>query len=685
MKPGMKIIVLLSLVLAFSCFGLLSLSGYRNFQHGLQISRESSATFRVLGSLDQLLVDMKDLETGYCSYLVSGKESSLKPYHQAIDNYQKDLYILKGSIAADTLSLSGMRDLENLAARKLALAKNIVDAHHGSSPSANQLNLVEQGKKIMDSIGIFMDLMVATERGHKQRLDRLADETNRKEENFLLVCICIVCLFFAAFYFVAAKIISDRKKVKSTAKETEEKFTKLFENNLLPMMICQKETLQFLDVNAAAMTQYGYAKQEFLSLHVKDIQPEQTRELLFGKYKYMAVPDKNTLAARHKKKDGAFLDVQIACCDVVFRGSNASLMLTNDITAMLKTQEENKRLATVLDNTSDFVTLTDLEQKPIFANKAARKVLEYENAADISKNELSDWTNAKSKAYFPENIFPVDLVQGVWRGEGVWFDTEQKKIPVSQVVLVEKPSNGMSGFIASISRDISDAKSKQVEIEKMNEQLRALAASLQNIREQENSKIARLIHDDLGQQLTAIKIDVSSIAKKTDGNKEVAEKINNIILMLNETIKSIRRIATALRPSILDDLGLIEALKWQVEEFQKEYGIAIHFACEIQKLELAPAFATGLFRIFQEAFTNITRHANATRVDISLQMRGQELVLRIQDNGRGFEVDQSGTKWALGLLAMKERALVMGGRVEINSTKGQGVIVAIHVPLINQE
>ncbi len=685
MKPGIKIIVLLSFVLAAACFVLFSLNGYRNFQYGLQISRESNATLHVLGSLDLLLGDMKDLETGYCTYLISGKESSLKPYHHAIDNYQKDRDILKGSIAADALSLSSMRELENLTARKLALAKNIVDSHHGSGPSANELNLVEQGKKIMDSIGIFVDFMVAIERTHKQGLDKLANETNRKEGNFLLVCICVICLSFAALYFAAAKIISERKRVISTTKETEEKFTKLFENNLLPMMICQKETLQFLDVNDAALTQYGYARREFLSLHVKDIQPEQSKELFFGKYKYMAVPDKNTLAARHKKKDGVFLDVQIACCDIVFRGSQASLMLTNDITAMLKTQEENQRLATVLDNTSDFVTLTDMEQKPIFANKAARKVLKYETAEDISKNQLSDWRSVKSNAHFAENIFPVALEKGVWRGEGVWINTEQKTIPVSQVILVEKPSNGMSGFIASISRDISDAKSKQVEIEQMNEQLRALAASLQNRREEENSNMARLIHDDLGQQLTAIKIDVSSIAKKTEGNKEVTEKIDNIILMLNQTIKSIRRIATALRPSILDDLGLIEALKWQVDEYQKENGIAIHFACGIQKLELAPGFATGLFRIFQEAFTNIARHANATLVEISLQIIGQELVLRIQDNGKGFEVDQIGTARTLGLLAMKERALMMGGRFEINSTKGQGVIVEINVPLINQE
>src|ERR1022692_3080654 len=155
--------------------------------------------------------------------------------------------------------------------------------------------------------------------------------------------------------------------------------------------------------------------------------------------------------------------------------------------------------------------------------------------------------------------------------------------------------------------------------------------------------------------------------------------------MLNEAVKSIRRISTQLRPSILDDLGLVEALKWQAEEFQKRYGITIHFVCDKEKLVLGAPIATGLFRIFQEAFTNIARHANATIVEISLRIIDQELVLRIQDNGRGFEIDEVGAQKTLGLLGMKERALMMGGRLEINDTPGQGVAVVINVPLNNQE
>jgi len=130
------------------------------------------------------------------------------------------------------------------------------------------------------------------------------------------------------------------------------------------------------------------------------------------------------------------------------------LLLANDITLLLKTQEENRRLATVLENTSDLVTLSDLEFKTIYVNKAARKFWQHEESEELPQKRISGYLTAQGRAYFTENIFPVALVQGIWRGEAVWIGKDQKEIQVSQVMLIEKPWNGTSGFIASIGRDI---------------------------------------------------------------------------------------------------------------------------------------------------------------------------------------------------------------------------------------
>jgi PAS domain S-box-containing protein len=685
MKTSIKKIVLLSFILAFSCLVLILFYAYHNFQLSRQIIEEENLTVNVPGALGRLFDDIKNIETGDNASLISGKGNFTGSYSSAIKEYPNDLKSLKSNIVKDTLELSYIREIEMLTRRRVESAKNIFAPFNKSRSSIDENNSIAQGKETMDSIRILKALIEEKEYSQQRHLSGLAEKTSRRMYIISFVCLFALSLFLTAFYCAVAKIISDRKKTEHRIKENEEKYRKLFDSNPLAMMICEKTSLRFLDVNEAALKQYGYSREEFLSLNIMDIQLERNGELRFEKYKYLMAPDINNPIAKHKRKDGTLLDAQVAYCDTLFFEADASLVLANDITAMLKTQEENKRLATVLENTSDFVTLTDLEHKTIFVNKAARKALRYEETEYLSNKGLLDYLPAKNKSYFSDNIFPVAFVQGVWRGEGIWVDKEEKEIPVSQVILVEKPANGASGFIASIARDISEAKSKELEIKQMNEQLRALAASLQNIREEERSNIAREIHDDLGQQLTAIKIDVSWIAKKTQGNEQVKQKIDSIMLMLNETVKSIRRISTQLRPSILDDLGLIEALKWQIEEFQKRYGIAVNFMCNRERLILDSPTATGFFRIFQEALTNIARHSNATRVEVSLRIVDEELVLCVQDNGKGFKIDEARIQKTLGLLGMKERALMMGGRFEINNIPGQGVIVKINVPLNSQE
>jgi len=230
-------------------------------------------------------------------------------------------------------------------------------------------------------------------------------------------------------------------------------------------------------------------------------------------------------------------------------------------------------------------------------------------------------------------------------------------------------------------QDVTEQEIKELEIQQVNQQLRALASSLQNIREEERAEIAREIHDDLGQQLTAITLDTSWIGRRVQGQEELTRRIDNILVMLNDAMSSIRRISTQLRPSVLDDLGLIEALKWQAREFRKRYDIPIHLTCTETPPVLEPRAVTGLFRIFQETLTNIVRHAAATAITARLSIEGGQVVLSVTDNGKGFEPDAVKGKKTLGLLGMKERALMMGGICDISSSPGQGTTISVAVPL----
>ena len=227
--------------------------------------------------------------------------------------------------------------------------------------------------------------------------------------------------------------------------------------------------------------------------------------------------------------------------------------------------------------------------------------------------------------------------------------------------------------------DITDKLEATREFRKHTAQLRELSDHLLNIRETERTNIAREIHDELGQQLTILKMDVSWLHQKLQKYDDalLLQKSGDTLKMLNETIKTVRRIATELRPSMLDDLGLIEAIEWQSKEFEKRSGIKISFEHTIAHLPVSNAVATSLFRIYQEALTNIARHANAKNVFSKLQLDNNEVILTILDDGIGFDLNALGKKQTLGLLGMKERTLMIGGRFDINSKPGEGTTIVV--------
>jgi len=217
-------------------------------------------------------------------------------------------------------------------------------------------------------------------------------------------------------------------------------------------------------------------------------------------------------------------------------------------------------------------------------------------------------------------------------------------------------------------------------------QLRALAGRLQSVREEERTCIAREIHDELGQGLTALKMDLVWITQRLPAtDKSLHVKAHSMLTLIDDTITSVRRIAFSLRPGMLDDLGLSATIEWQCQEFQARTGIECEMVLTAEDVDLDDQRSTAVFRIFQETLTNIARHAAATRVVVKLKKVGQELILMVLDNGKGFEKGGLAENRALGLLGMKERALVLGGVFEIHSNPGKGTSVTVRFPLGSRE
>jgi signal transduction histidine kinase len=206
--------------------------------------------------------------------------------------------------------------------------------------------------------------------------------------------------------------------------------------------------------------------------------------------------------------------------------------------------------------------------------------------------------------------------------------------------------------------------------------LKALSDRLLVVQEEERSRIARELHDDLGQSLTALKMDVIGLLEKTDRKSPVADRI---LRTLDATVTSIQRISSELRPSILDDLGLVAAIESEAGLFEERTGIE----CELslpQDASIEPHCATAIYRIVQEALTNVARHSNASRVEIRLRQRTEELLLEIRDDGRGMTEDELSDSHSLGLLGIRERADLIGGTVHFEGVSGRGTIVSVRIP-----
>jgi PAS domain S-box-containing protein len=233
-----------------------------------------------------------------------------------------------------------------------------------------------------------------------------------------------------------------------------------------------------------------------------------------------------------------------------------------------------------------------------------------------------------------------------------------------------------------LRQEIAERERIEGELRTSLEQLRALAARLQLVREEERTLVAREIHDELGQACTAIKMDLASIGRKaTKRQSRLRARVDSATQLVDQMIFTLRKIASELRPRTLDDLGLAAALEWQAQEFESRTGIRCVVTLPQRQPALDSERSTAIFRIFQESLTNVARHAHATRVEACLEVQGDQLTFLIQDNGSGFDADQTDTRTSLGLVGMRERALLLNGELTIVGIPDSGTTITLRIPL----
>jgi two-component system, NarL family, sensor histidine kinase UhpB len=355
-------------------------------------------------------------------------------------------------------------------------------------------------------------------------------------------------------------------------------------------------------------------------------------------------------------------------------------MQKEKLDAQAKLVNSERRYRTLFQRNLAGIYQSTADGKIIDCNNAFCKMLGYGSPAEMKKLHSSDFhfsdeelRNFIARVHYEKYLSNYEMTLRKKDGSPAYV--------IGNISLVENNETGIHTF-EGIMIDITERKTAEEGLKEVNRELHDLSCHLQHVREEERKEIARDIHDELGQQLTGIKMDVYYLDKQIKSDDPgIRRRFSDVLRLIEATVNSVRKIATHLRPGILDDLGLVAALQWQSQELQTRFGITINFISDLDEIHAPAGVITGLFRIHQEALTNAARHSDAHLIQSSLRMVNDRIILQINDDGKGFDLNVMGKDKSFGLLGIKERVFVMEGQYEFTSEPGQGTSLSVSVPV----
>jgi PAS domain S-box-containing protein len=356
-------------------------------------------------------------------------------------------------------------------------------------------------------------------------------------------------------------------------------------------------------------------------------------------------------------------------------------------TKLLRSEE---RWSATLDSIGDAVIATNDKARVTFLNPVAAALTGWqaEEALHQPLPHVFKIVNEETGLGADDEVLRVLEERQIFSvtNNVVLIAKDGREIPVEHSAAPILAGKGKVIGVVLVFRDVTERKRGKESLVLQKEQLRALAERLQWVREEDRKQVARDLHDQIGQILTAIKMDMTWMTRHLpESEAEVLLRLRESIQLINDGVKSVRTICSGLRPGVLDDLGLAAAIEWQASEFASRNGVSCQVSVPPVDLHLDGDRATATFRIFQECLTNVVRHAQAQSVQVTLSQEEERIVLTVEDDGIGFcESDLSHSLGSLGLLGMRERAQFCGGDVHISSSPGKGTTVTVRVPVDTQ-
>lgn len=345
------------------------------------------------------------------------------------------------------------------------------------------------------------------------------------------------------------------------------------------------------------------------------------------------------------------------------------------------TARANAELSQIFDTAADGMRVIDKDFKVLRANETFSRLSGLRKDETVGKKCYDVFSGPSCHT----NNCPLNRILD--DGKRIQYDTEKVRKDGSKVPCIvnampfREPSGAIIGIVEDF-KDISHRKKFEEELLQSRERMRDLAAHLQVVGEEERKYVAREIHDELGQALTALKMDIYWVNHRLpSGEHLLGEKTEAMAKTIDRTIKSVKRISSELRPGLLDDLGLTAAIEWQAEEFSQRTGIRCDVLSEPEDIVLDQEYSIAIFRIFQETLTNIARHAEAAKVEATLRRQPRKIEMRVQDDGKGIEKKQISDPKSYGLIGMHERVHSLGGELRIEGIKDRGTTIVMVMPL----
>ncbi len=479
----------------------------------------------------------------------------------------------------------------------------------------------------------------------------------------------------------------ERQKARERLQKEKELSDKVI-NSLPGIFYVINDVGKYLRWNRNMEIQSGYTAEEISDLPTNALIVPDDREKVMAEISKVFKTGFGSVEARMLTKDGTMIPYYLTGTSIDYEGVPALLGTGIDISEQkmarheARISEETRKL--IMDSALDAIICADTDNRITVWTPQAEKIFGWKEKEMIGKT--------LSETIIPERYRKMHM-DGFTRyrktGKGqilnriVEVDALNKKgqeFPIElSIIPIRKDSRE---FFCAFVRDITDRKQAENSLLAMNEQLRQLSSHLQTVREEERSHISREIHDELGQQLTSLKMLINRLKTGNHVDKDaIHAKAESMIDLVDETIKTVRRIATELRPGILDDLGLEAAIEWLIREFGKSTGIQCRYKITDVKETYSKQVNIAVFRIVQECLTNVSRHAQATLINAKMYEMDNMLVMEFRDNGVGISEENMNKNRSLGLLGMQERAKMVGGECSIRKLASRGTLVSLKIPV----